>query len=153
MLVGSIGAGKSTLFNAIFNLKGSVRKTQAVEFESGGVDTPGEYFSHPRLYHALIHTSSDVDTLVYVHPANEREYRLPPGLLSVYADRRVVGVITKMDLPDAAPEYVEGVLRGHGFNGPIFRVSYQDRQSVEDLKLYLLGDSPASEVSVRSVTS
>ena len=40
-------------------------------------DTPGEYFSHPRWYHALITTLQDVDTLIYIHAANDKQSRLP----------------------------------------------------------------------------
>ena len=143
MLIGPIEAGKSTLFKALFEREEDVRKTQAVEFETGGIDTPGEYFSHPRLYHALINTSSEVDTLVYVHPCNELECRLPPGLLNIYSGKRLVGVITKTDLPDAKPDYIEHLLRENGFSGPIFRVSNQDPQSIEHLKTFLLGEISA----------
>ncbi|MDR2696473.1 MAG: ethanolamine utilization protein EutP [Deltaproteobacteria bacterium] len=149
MLIGPIGAGKSTLFKALFGREGEVRKTQAVEFDSSGIDTPGEYFSHPRLYHALISTSCNVDTLVYVHPCNEPEHRLPPGLLHVYAGKRLVGAITKTDLPDAKPDRIEDMLRGNGFSGPIFRTSSRDRQSIDSLRAYLLDGAP--DAGARSV--
>jgi ethanolamine utilization protein EutP len=145
MLIGPIGAGKSTLFKALFDRDGDVRKTQAVEFENGCIDTPGEYFSHPRLYHALISTSNDVDTLVYVHPCDELEHRMPPGLLNVYAGKRLVGAVTKTDLPGARPERIEAMLRDNGFQGPIFRISSRDRHGMERLRNYLLHDSPVSD--------
>ncbi len=153
MLIGPIAAGKSTLFKALFGQEGDVRKTQAVEFESGGIDTPGEYFSHPRLYHALINTSSNVDTIVYVHPCDAQEYRMPPGLLTIYEGKRLVGVITKTDLPDARPDEIESMLREQGFSGPIFRTSNQDQRSVKELKSYLLGETPLPDASVRSAKS
>jgi len=153
MLIGPIGAGKSTLFKALFDHGEEGRKTQAVEFANGGIDTPGEYFSHPRFYHALISTSSTVDTLVYVHPCNEPEHRLPPGLLNVYEGKRLVGAITKTDLPDARPEHIEAMLRRNGFSGPIFRTSSRDRQSIEPLKAYLLGGPATPDADVRSATS
>ena len=138
VLVGPVGAGKSTLFKALFGREEAVRKTQAVEFEDCGIDTPGEYFSHPRLYHALISTSSNVTTLVYVHPCDEPEHRMPPGLLTVYEGKRLVGAITKTDLPDARPDHIEDMLRGNGFSGPIFRTSSRDRHSIEPLRTYLM---------------
>lgn len=80
--VGTVGAGKTTLFNALQGNYTLARKTQAVEFnDNGDIDTPGEYFSHPRWYHALITTLQDVDMLIYVHGANDPESRLPAGLL------------------------------------------------------------------------
>jgi ethanolamine utilization protein EutP len=94
-----------------------------------------------------------VGTLVYVHPCNEPEHRMPPGLLRVYEGKRLVGAITKTDLPDARPDQIEDMLRGTGFNGPIFRASSRDRQSIERLKAYLLDGLPAADAGVRSVTS
>lgn len=153
MLVGPIAAGKSTLFNALFGREAEARKTQALEFEGGGIDTPGEFSSHPRLYTALITTSSDVDTLVYVHPCDEREFRLPPGLLGIYAGKRVVGVITKTDLAECDPDRSEELLRDNGFNGPIFRVSVKNPASIAPLRSYLLEHIPAPHATGRSESS
>ena len=141
MFLGAVEAGKTTLFNLLFDKKEDVRKTQAIEFEQAGIDTPGEFFSHPRLYHALINTSSGVDTLVYVHPCDSDECRLPPGLLNIYSGKRLIAVISKTDLPGCDPEKTERLLRAAGFNDPIFRVSKQNLSSIEPLKRYLLGAS------------
>ena len=75
--VGSVGAGKTTLFNALQGNYTLARKTQAVEFnDKGDIDTPGEYFNHPRWYHALITTLQDVDKLIKDqgpnHPARRK---------------------------------------------------------------------------------
>ncbi|MDR0466956.1 MAG: ethanolamine utilization protein EutP [Deltaproteobacteria bacterium] len=153
ILIGPIGAGKSTLFKALFGREEEARKTQTIEFEDGCIDTPGEYFSHPRLYHALLSTAGGVDTLVYVHPGNEPEHRMPPGLLRVYEGKRLVGAITKTDLPDSRPDRIEDMLRGAGFNGPIFRVSSRDRQSIERLKVYLTGGVATPDAGIRSAAS
>lgn len=154
MLVGPIDAGKTTLFNALFDRDEEVRKTQALEFEAGGIDTPGEFFSHPRMYSALIATSSETDTLVYVHPCGDREFRLPPGLLNVYAGKRLIGVITKTDLPECDPDWTEKLLRNNGFNGPIFRVSVKDPDSIAPLRSYLLETRPGeTDATARSVSS
>ena len=140
MLAGPIGAGKTTLFNLLFGRQEGSRKTQAVEYEADiGVDTPGEFFSHPRLYHALITTASDVGTLVYVQGADDFVCRLPPGLLDVYGQKRLVGVITKIDLPLADADRVEALMRENGISGPIFRVSSCEPESVLPLKQILTG--------------
>ena len=140
MLIGDVGAGKTTLINALYGRYGEARKTQAIEYEGAGMDTPGEYFSHPRLYAALLSTAPDVDTLVYVHPADGDQCRLPPGFLEVYAGKRIVGVITKTDLPEACPEAVEALLREHGIDGPIYRVSPADLAGLSVLRQLLLGE-------------
>lgn len=142
MLIGPIGAGKTTLLNAMLGKSvPEARKTQVIEFdESGAIDTPGEYFSHPRLYHALITSASDVDRLVYVHPANDATCRLPPGFLDIYAQITIDAVITKTDLPDVDVRHVEQVLRAAGLTGSIFSVSRSDEQTLVRLRSHLLGD-------------
>ncbi|MDR0440702.1 MAG: ethanolamine utilization protein EutP [Candidatus Accumulibacter sp.] len=145
MLMGAIDAGKTTLFNLLYGRRETARKTQALEFEDSGIDTPGEFFSHPRLYHALINTSSDVDVLVYVHSCDNDECRLPPGLLNVYGGKRLVGVITKTDLPGCDPGHAEDMLRHAGISGPIFRVSNRRPHSIAPLKRYLLGGESTEE--------
>ena len=139
MLIGEIEAGKTTLINALFGKDEVARKTQAIEYEGNGMDTPGEYFSHPRLYSALLCSAQDMDTLVYVHPADRDTCRLPPGLLDVYVGKRVIGVITKTDLPEARPDAAEALLRQHGIQGSIYRISSHDAVSIDALKRVLLG--------------
>lgn len=146
MLIGEIEAGKTTLINALFGKDEVARKTQAIEYEGNGMDTPGEYFSHPRLYSALLCSAQTMSTLVYVHPADRHTCRLPPGLLDVYAGKSVIGVITKTDLPEAQPDAVEALLRAHGIHGRIFRVSPEDPAALHALKEVLLGvDATAKE--------
>lgn len=148
MLIGEIEAGKTTLINALFGKDEAARKTQAIEFEGQGMDTPGEYFSHPRLYSALISMSPDIDTLVYVHPADRPMCRLPPGLLDIYAGKTIIGVVTKVDLPTAEPERIERMLRDHGIPGPIFRISPQQPTALAALRTYLLGAPAVCEDSL-----
>ena len=146
MLIGEIEAGKTTLLNALFGKDEQARKTQAIEFEGNGMDTPGEYFSHPRLYSALLCSAQDMSTLVYVHPADRLSCRLPPGFLDLYAGQRVIGVITKTDLPEAHPDEVEALLRAHGIADPFFRISRDDPAALQTLKDVLLG-SPMEQAA------
>ena len=136
--VGTVGAGKTTLFNALQGNYSLARKTQAVEFnENGDIDTPGEYFSHPRWYHALITTLQDVDTLIYIHAANDKESRLPAGLLDIGVSKRQIAVISKTDMPDADVAATRQLLRGIGFQEPIFELNSHDPRSVQHLADYL----------------
>ncbi|CBG89154.1 ethanolamine utilization acetate kinase EutP [Citrobacter rodentium] len=136
--VGTVGAGKTTLFNALQGNYSLARKTQAVEFNANGdIDTPGEYFSHPRWYHALISTLQDIDTLIYVHAANDKESRLPAGLLDIGASKRHIAVISKTDMPDADLPATQELLRAMGFQEPIFALNNRDPRSVQQLVDYL----------------
>lgn len=136
--VGTVGAGKTTLFNALQGNYTLARKTQAVEFnDNGDIDTPGEYFSHPRWYHALITTLQDVDMLIYVHGANDPESRLPAGLLDIGVSKRQIAVISKTDMPDADVAATRKLLLETGFEEPIFELNSHDPQSVQQLVDYL----------------
>lgn len=144
--VGAVGAGKTTLFNALRGNYSLARKTQAVEFnDHGDIDTPGEYFSHPRWYHALITTLQDVDTLIYVHAANDKESRLPAGLLDVGTRKRHIAVISKTDMPDADVAATRQLLCEIGFREPIFELNGHDPQSVRQLVDYLAALSEQEE--------
>jgi ethanolamine utilization protein EutP len=139
MLIGQIGAGKTTLFNSLFGKDELARKTQVMEFEgNSGIDTPGEYFSHPRMYHALITMAADVERLVYVHPADVFDCRLPYGLLDVYAGKTIDAIVTKMDLPGADLAQVTQLLRDAGVSGQIFPVSSNDPAAIECIRRHLL---------------
>lgn len=136
--VGTVGAGKTTLFNALQGNYSLARKTQAVEFnENGDVDTPGEYFSHPRWYRALITSLQDVDTLIYIHAANDKESRLPAGLLDIGGNKRHIAVISKTDVPDADIAATQQLLRDMGFCEPFFALNSHDPHSVQRLMDYL----------------
>jgi ethanolamine utilization protein EutP len=138
MLIGQIGAGKTTLFNLLLAKDEQARKTQVIEF--GGdlaIDTPGEYFSHPRMYHALITMAADVERLVYVHPADVFDCRLPYGLLDVYANKQIDAIVTKMDLPGADLPRVERLLREVGIQGQIFPVSSTEPASIDTVRRHL----------------
>lgn len=138
VVVGAVNAGKTSLLGALYGRKEKVCKTQAVEWgKRGGIDTPGEFLSHPRFFHALIVTATEADILLYVHAANDREYRFPPGLLNIYENKPVIGVVTKIDAPDADVEYVEQLLRRHGLDGPIFQVNTADPISLDPLRIFL----------------
>jgi len=140
MLIGEIGAGKTTLFNHLFGRDEEARKTQVMEFEgSSGIDTPGEYFSHPRMYHALITMAADVERLVYVHPADVFDCRLPYGLLEVYAGKTIDAIVTKMDLPDADLVRVTALLREVGIAGQIFPVASNEPLAIQRVRCHLLG--------------
>ncbi|UYZ83660.1 ethanolamine utilization protein EutP [Entomomonas sp. E2T0] len=144
VLVGPVGAGKTSLFNALNDDYSLAVKTQAVAFDQqGGVDTPGEFFNHPRLYRALISTTTEAEAIIYVHAANDPICRLPTGLLEVYQNKRLITVITKIDLPNVDVPAIKQMLLEHGLKEPIFEICTQDPTSVQALATFLEQDVPS----------
>lgn len=138
VFVGEVGAGKTTLFNALQGDFELARKTQAIEFnEQGSVDTPGEYFTHPRLWHALINTLADCDVLVYVHGANNPQCRIPAGLLDIYPHMRRLAVISKATAVDADVPAIRELLASRGFEDPILAINSLNPDDILTVKQFL----------------
>lgn len=135
VLLGTVGAGKSTLYAALHGIVcDEAKKTQAMQYDlDGGVDTPGEFFCHPMYYPALLSTTVDTDVLIYVHPANDPLCRLPAGFLNIYTQREVICAITKVDLPDADFEATKSMLMDHGVSGPFFPLGKDRPELLQEL--------------------
>jgi len=71
MLIGSIGAGKTTLSQALIDEIIRYKKTQSIEFGDYIIDTPGEYLDNRVYYNALIVTSAE--KIFCVNAAEKKE--------------------------------------------------------------------------------
>ena len=78
-----------------------------------------------------------MDTLIYVHAANDKESRLPAGLLDIGTSKRQIAAISKTDMPDADVAATRRLLHAMGFQEPIFELNGHDPQSVQHLVDYL----------------
>ncbi len=138
VLVGAVRCGKTALMKALLGNAGEVLKTQAAVFHDNHViDTPGEFIGRRSYYGALLSTIVDVSTIVYLQPANSAIFSLPGGLLHVYPDKRVVGVISKIDLPDADTARASRVMLANAIPEPHFATSAQTGDGVAELRAYL----------------
>ena len=138
VLVGDVGSGKSTLIKALLGLDGDVTKTQALDFHRNNIiDSPGEFVSRRFLYGALLNTITRVDTIVYLQSADNRQLCMPGDLLRLYPGKRVVGVVSKVDVPGADPDAAERLLQREGIHGPYFRISRAEPASFERLREHL----------------
>lgn len=82
---------------------------------------------------------------IYVHAANDKESRLPAGLLDVGTRKRHIAVISKTDMPDADVAATRQLLCEIGFREPIFELNGHDPQSVRQLVDYLAALSEQEE--------
>lgn len=139
ILVGEVGCGKTALMEALLENGDEIRKTQAAVFHDNNViDTPGEFIGQPSYYGALLATIVGVSTIVYVQPSDSSFFSMPPGLLLVYPNKRVVGVISKTDLPNADLARARRLLQENAIDEPYFSTSAVTNEGVDQLKRYLI---------------
>jgi ethanolamine utilization protein EutP len=100
MVIGAVGAGKSTLIKALFGDAGPAAKTQSLVFRDWLIDTPGEYSENPMYYRSLMVTAHEAAVVLMVQDAVRRRNYFPPGFALGFPVP-VIGAITKIDHPDA----------------------------------------------------
>lgn len=100
ILIGRSTAGKTTLCQRINHQDLKYHKTQTVQlFSESMIDTPGEYLEYRAYRGALLVSSADADTILFVQDATADGSMFSPAYASMFA-KPVVGVITKCDLAD-----------------------------------------------------
>ncbi|NPV71356.1 MAG: ethanolamine utilization protein EutP [Firmicutes bacterium] len=130
LVVGAPGSGKTSLIRRLLDLGAPVTKTQALEFYDFAVDTPGEYVQIPRLFFAVLSQVGDARGVWVVQDATAARPTVPPGFAYAFRDR-AVGIITKIDSPQADLPRAERFLAGAGVPGPYLRVSVVTGEGVD----------------------
>jgi ethanolamine utilization protein EutP len=132
LLIGGVGAGKTTLKQKLQCQTLNYRKTQVLEFSSLFVDSPGEYLEMPQYYHVLIDTSQRVREIWVLQDATRRRGFYPPNFAHTFR-KPVIGVITKIDKAEACLEMAEKFLRQAGVSKPIYHVSAESGEGIASL--------------------
>ena len=135
MLVGPVGAGKTSLIHALQKDSKQIQKTQSICFCDGAIDTPGEYAQIPRFYSALMVTAMEATVVVIVQDATDLAVNLPPGFAAMFS-RPVIGVVTKIDIPGIDKMKVKSRLLQIGVKEPIFFISSHTGEGLDDLIEY-----------------
>lgn len=151
MVIGAVGSGKSTLLSALRGIHQEATKTQAVCYDSHAVDTPGEYIENPRSYRYIISLAQEVQCILMLQDATDGMHHYPPGFISSIATR-VVGVISKADLPDSNTERAAAILKHAGVTDRLFITSSKTREGLDELIRYLKSklDMPDFDFSGRA---
>ena len=100
------------------------------------IDTPGEYIESKKIAHALCSISFDSDVIGVLCAANEPYNVFCPGEIG-FTTRPMIGIITKIDLPNANIPMVTQWLKEAGCQ-KIFAVSNQTGEGIDELRDYLL---------------
>ncbi|QUG43564.1 ethanolamine utilization protein EutP [Psychrobacillus sp. INOP01] len=133
MLIGSIGAGKSTLTNSLLGKIVPAIKTQTLVYYDWIVDTPGEYTENPFFYKNIMATALEVTHVFYLQDATNAKMIFPPGF-SMGFSKLPIGVITKSDHTDANLERSIEMIRSVISYGPIVITSSVNGTGIEHLK-------------------
>jgi len=133
MLIGSIGAGKSTLTNALLGVDVDAFKTQTLIYYDWIVDTPGEYTENPMFYKSIMATALEVTHVFYLQDATSEKMIFPPGF-SMGITKLPIGVITKSDHPKANIGRSIDMIRSVMIHGPIVITSSVEGIGIEHLK-------------------
>ena len=132
MLIGETGSGKSALIRALSDEQFTTRRPMAVEFCGQFINTPGEFLENRRFYPALITTAADCDILAMLQDATRASSLFPPQFAAIF-NRKVVGVVTKVDTGGADVERAERFLRNAGA-GEIIRSSTKTGVGLDALR-------------------
>lgn len=133
MIIGAVGAGKSTLVKALFGDEQPARKTQALEYHDWIIDTPGEYTENPLYYRSLMATSLEAGMIMLVHDATRDRNYFPPGFAQGFPIP-AIGVVTKADDPKADVQKAVRLLRESLPEGEIFLTSALTQAGIAELR-------------------
>lgn len=148
MIVGAIGAGKSSLAACINGNEGEVRKTQSMVYDAYTIDTPGEYMENPRMYRYIIAAAQDAEYVIFVQDIMQRRCVYPPGFARSF-NCKAIGVITKaddfiMDIDSKDIDRCVKQLKALGIEEPIFVTSAKTGNGMKGLSTYLFGQNTDS---------
>jgi ethanolamine utilization protein EutP len=132
LLIGGVGAGKTTLKQRLMSETLAYRKTQMLEFKGLFIDCPGEYLQMPTYYRVLIDASHRVAEIWALQDASNRRTLFPPHFANVFK-KPVIGIVTKIDRADAAVDTAAKILGQAGFVNPVYHISAREGLGMEPL--------------------
>ena len=136
--MGRSEAGKTTLTQALRGEEIHYDKTQYVKHGEMVIDTPGEYSQSHRLAKALALYTYEADIVGLLCSAIEPYSLFPPGC-AAQANREVIGIVTKIDKPEANIKLADSWHTLAGVSR-IFHVNSKAGVGVKDILDYLSQD-------------
>ena len=138
IFIGRSECGKTTLIQALKGEEPHYEKTQTAAHTELSIDTPGEYLQTHSLGAALAMYTFEADIVGLVAAADEPFSLYSPGIVPL-ANREVIGIVTKTDVPGAEPQRVKLWLELAGCEN-IFFVSSYKKEGIRSLLEYLKDD-------------
>ncbi|MGL4677240.1 MAG: EutP/PduV family microcompartment system protein [Brevinema sp.] len=133
VLIGPQQVGKSTLANLLEGLDNSTNKTVVPEYKGNILDTPGEYIEHRHFYGRFQVLVSEYPIVGIVIPCLFNNIYIPPNFISMFPNKKHIGIITKTDLgTEKDIKKCEEVLKDVGIT-EIYKISMYDQKSIDHL--------------------
>ena len=151
MLFGRVGAGKTTLTQALRGEEIKYYKTQYVNYLDTVIDTPGEYTERRETSGALALYAYEADVVGLVLSANEPYSIFSPCLTSM-VNRETIGIVTGIDKADANVERVVRWLKLAGCK-KVFPVSSITGEGVQELAAFLNEDNGEKHIQPKEKTA
>lgn len=136
MVVGAVDSGKTTLISYLNGNDADAKKTQTILYDTFSVDTPGEYMENPCMYKYVIAEAEGVEYVLFLQDSTQRRCIYPPGFAYSF-NKKVIGVITKVDSEEMDVEHSIKFLKLLGVQEPIFKTSSKTGRGIKELKEYL----------------
>ena len=135
MLIGRVGAGKTTLTKVLRGEEIEYLKTQYIDYGDFVIDTPGEYAQCHEVSSALALYAYEAD-LVGLLVSSEEDYSIFPPNITCMVNREVIGIITKINSSKGNIKRAECWLKNSGCK-KIFYIDSKTLEGIEELKEYL----------------
>lgn len=138
LIIGSVGAGKTTLKQRLKSESVKYDKTMVVEFFDDIIDTPGEYLDNRQFLKALIITSYEADIIGLVQDATSEQLNFNQGIASAF-NKECIGIITKVDKVDE--DKIDEAIEKLEFAGAsnIYKLGFDIQDDLQELMLFLQG--------------
>lgn len=143
IFMGRSGCGKTTLKQTLRGEDIHYHKTQYIYHYDHIIDTPGEYAESRQLGKALALYAYESDVVGLLISSTEQYSIYSPGITSS-TNREVIGIVTKIDLPEGDPDQAERWLKLAGCK-KIFRVSAKEGIGLKELIEYLESDGEPND--------
>ncbi len=138
MIFGGKSCGKTALLQALEGKEAlPTARSKGIDYSGWGIDISGEYCESGKLRRELVSAALKAKLLMVVQDATSDRLVFPPHYFLMYPHPKI-GVVTKIDLPDADPQRAAGLLRAAGVEGEIFFVSVLSGEGISDLRDFLL---------------
>lgn len=145
ILMGRSEVGKTTLTQALRGEEIHYYKTQDIHYYEAIIDTPGEYSQSRRLSKALALYTYEADVVGICVSAVEPYCLFPPNIAG-QANREIIGIVTKGDLPGANVELADRWLRNCGCRN-IFHTNAPKGEGIQEILDYLSRDIVKKKIS------